>query len=215
VGTPAWPLKGLASVILGGLLPAAWAQLNPGDILVSDQTDGGTGSAGALFRVDPAAGSRTLLSDFGNAAQGPTGVNPRGVAVVPAAVGPAQADHFLCYKAKTTAGTPKFTARTVTLSDQFETGEFEVTKPLSLCNPADKQGEGITDPDTHLQGYQLKGPKHVQQTNLQVTNQFGTLTIDTLKADRLLVPTAKSLTGSIDPLAPANHSSGGRSHVWP
>jgi hypothetical protein len=81
--------------------------------------------------------------------------------------------------------------------------------------PADKRGAGITDADTHLQGYQLKGPKHVQPTHLQVTHQFGTLTVDTLKTDRVLVPIAKSLEGPIAPPDPAGHSSGGRSHVWP
>jgi hypothetical protein len=34
-----------------------------------------------LFRVDPATGTRTLLSDFSNAAQGPLGTDPIGVAV--------------------------------------------------------------------------------------------------------------------------------------
>ncbi|MGH8941117.1 MAG: hypothetical protein ACRDV2_17490, partial [Actinomycetes bacterium] len=40
----------------------------------------GNGS-GALFRVDAANGNRTLVSDFGNAAQGPLGVNPLGIAL--------------------------------------------------------------------------------------------------------------------------------------
>ena len=49
-----------------------------GNIIVIDQS-AGTGSAGALFRVDPISGERTLLSDFG---VGPNqGLNPVGVAV--------------------------------------------------------------------------------------------------------------------------------------
>jgi hypothetical protein len=51
-----------------------------GGILVSDLS-GGTGGAGALFRVDAGTGARTLLSDFGDGAQGPLGVNPFGVAI--------------------------------------------------------------------------------------------------------------------------------------
>ena len=39
----------------------------------------GTGGQGALFGVDPTTGERTLLSDFGNASQGPTGSSPTGV----------------------------------------------------------------------------------------------------------------------------------------
>src|SRR5262249_18892785 len=49
-----------------------------GDILVIDPLSG-TNSKGALFRVNPITGARTLLSDFGNAAQGPLGVDPTGV----------------------------------------------------------------------------------------------------------------------------------------
>ena len=51
-----------------------------GAILVIDP-DGGTSGRGALFRVDPGSGTRTLLSDFGDALQGPTGDDPYGVAV--------------------------------------------------------------------------------------------------------------------------------------
>lgn len=73
-----------------------------------------------------------------------------------------------------------------------------MTKPVSLANPADKNGEGIHDPDTHLEGYGLaKGPKHVRR-NVRVNNQLGELQVTTTKADRLLVPTAKSLIGPID-----------------
>ncbi|MGH8532559.1 MAG: hypothetical protein ACREV1_07480, partial [Gammaproteobacteria bacterium] len=43
----------------------------------------GTESKGALFRVDPKSGARTLLSDFANTAQGAVGANPAGVAVEP------------------------------------------------------------------------------------------------------------------------------------
>lgn len=51
-----------------------------GAILVIDSTVG-TSGRGALFRVDPATGVRTLLSDFGAMTQGPVGLNPTGVAV--------------------------------------------------------------------------------------------------------------------------------------
>ncbi|MGH8474773.1 MAG: hypothetical protein ACRER2_03230, partial [Methylococcales bacterium] len=39
------------------------------------------GFNGALFRVNPASGKRTLLSDFGAAGQGPLGLDPSDVAV--------------------------------------------------------------------------------------------------------------------------------------
>src|SRR5262249_49011501 len=36
---------------------------------------------GALFRVDKTTGHRTLISDFGNGSQGPTGTRPSGIAI--------------------------------------------------------------------------------------------------------------------------------------
>ena len=55
-----------------------------GTVLVSDEGAGTGGSTVALFRVDPASGNRSLVSDFGNAAQGPQGVEPRGLILVEA-----------------------------------------------------------------------------------------------------------------------------------
>jgi hypothetical protein len=57
-----------------------------GTILVSD-TNAGTTNKGALFSVNPTTGARTLLSDFGNAAQGPLGQDPGGVALRPLSPG--------------------------------------------------------------------------------------------------------------------------------
>jgi hypothetical protein len=112
-------------------------------------------------------------------------------------------DHFQCYKAKPTKGSPKFEPRTVSLTDQFETGSFDVTKPINLCNPADKNDEGLNDPVAHLEGYVIKGPKHVRH-NVKVENQLGELLLTTAKADRLLAPTAKSLTAPVEPLETTN-----------
>ena len=61
---------------VGALEPSGMAVEASGDILVVDQ-----GPRGGLFRVDPVSGNRILLSDFGNAAQGPLGINPFAVAV--------------------------------------------------------------------------------------------------------------------------------------
>jgi predicted outer membrane repeat protein len=111
-------------------------------------------------------------------------------------------DSFLCYKAKPTKGTAKFSPLEVSLTDQFENKRFEVKKPLSLCNLA---GDGDTL-DPALEGYQIKEvkgeSKHEQQTGVKVTNQLGTLIVDTVTPDRLLVPTAKSLSGPVQPLDP-------------
>jgi len=107
-------------------------------------------------------------------------------------------DHFLSYKIKRSRGAPKFEKLEVTLTDQFESDVlFEVKKPKEIYNPADKNGEGIFDPDTHLVGYQLKRikgePKHEKITGILVENQFGTIFVDTKKPDRLLVPRLNNL----------------------
>src|SRR6478735_101696 len=62
--------------------PAQASPAIPGDFLVIDSA-AGTGGHGALFTVHPVTGSRTILSDFGNAIQGPTGVGLSGIAIEP------------------------------------------------------------------------------------------------------------------------------------
>jgi hypothetical protein len=66
---------------LPGLVPPAQAQLSPGDVLVVD-FEAGEHGAGLLFRVNQATGVRTIPSDFGSPAQGPTGQSPFGITVV-------------------------------------------------------------------------------------------------------------------------------------
>jgi hypothetical protein len=106
--------------------------------------------------------------------------------------------HFLCYKAKTTPRTAKLVPGVVDLADQFGSGTADAKKVASLCVPADKNGGGIADPDTHLKGYTIvRKPKPAAVLDLEVTNQFGTLRLDTIKPDRLLVPAAKDLDNPV------------------
>jgi len=116
-------------------------------------------------------------------------------------------DHFLCYKVKASGFAP---LTGITLSDVFESGNFDVLKAKDLCPPADKNGEGTLDPVTHLASYSIKPsagePKHVRQTGLVVANQIGSLTVDTTKADTLLVPSAKDLANPPPPPNPSSHN---------
>lgn len=117
-------------------------------------------------------------------------------------------DHFLCYKAKITRKTDDFTKRTRGIVDAFENRSFEVRQLRGLCNPADKNGEGIDDPQTHLVAYQLRrrkdDPKHERRT-VRVENQFGAITVDTKKPSRLLMPSSKDLSEEPPPPDPAEH----------
>ncbi|HEV8718948.1 MAG TPA: thrombospondin type 3 repeat-containing protein [Candidatus Binatia bacterium] len=85
------PLTGVRTVISDfansaqgplGLQPSGVAIDDAGNILVSD-VEAGTGFDGALFSVDPSTGARTVISDFGDPAQGPLGIAPIGVATDP------------------------------------------------------------------------------------------------------------------------------------
>jgi hypothetical protein len=115
-------------------------------------------------------------------------------------------DDFNCYKVKPTSGTPRFVALPgISLVDQFETVTATALKPKMLCPPANKNNEGLIDTATHLESYQIRQtPRHVRRTHVKVSNQLGDLFVDTVKADTLLVPTAKDLLANP---APPNSSS--------
>jgi pimeloyl-ACP methyl ester carboxylesterase len=109
-------------------------------------------------------------------------------------------DHFLCYKAKVTAKTPKFLATTLALGDAFESKDFVAKKVARLCTPAEKNQAPVVDATTHLVGYKIKRdkdePKHVPQAGVGVFDQFGGLSVDTITESFLLVPSAKDLNTS-------------------
>lgn len=90
------------------------------------------------------------------------------------------------------------------LVDQFGGSTVDLKRPATLCLPTDKMSEDPTAPShaAHLEGYLIKGPHNPPQTNVKVVNQFGTIFVDALRADRLLVPTTKSLFAT-PPLLPS------------
>ncbi len=122
----------------------------------------------------------------------------------------APGDHYLCYRAKpikTNPPFPSFTSRTGdVVVDEFSTAqpedqhELDLLKPISVCNPADKNDEGVTDADTRLEGYQAKitrttphQPRPYTGALTQISNQFGDLVLRLGKEDRLLVPSSEAI----------------------
>jgi hypothetical protein len=110
-------------------------------------------------------------------------------------------DHYKCYKAKTTAGTPRFVPTTVTVTDQFigvTPKTYTLKKLRHLCTPVDKNGEGIKNADAHLACYLAKAasgqPRHVRQTGVNTNNQFGPLVLGTVKESELCIPSTKTIT---------------------
>jgi uncharacterized repeat protein (TIGR01451 family) len=95
-------------------------------------------------------------------------------------------DHYKCYRVRG--------ARTrvpgVTLQTQFGAVTVDVKRPLHLCTPVDKNGEGVVDAIRHLMCYQVRG---VPQTPLTVStnNQFEDVTFDIFGLRELCVPAFK------------------------
>jgi len=114
-------------------------------------------------------------------------------------------DHYFGYQV-TQKTIPKFSPLQITLGDQFETGIYDVLKPIKMYNPAKKNGAAVHDEVTHLKAYKIRGDHNPVQ-DIVLTNQFEQLVVNTNKAIRLLVPTAKSHDGPTDPLidTPVDH----------
>lgn len=120
-----------------------------------------------------------------------------GARTVPAQPLPTNVDHYLCYKASAVKGSAEFVPVDKALRDQFApTTNFTLKKVVTLCNPADKNGEGIVHPEDHLVGYRIKAvkgtPRFVKRTHVTL-DQFGSRTVQVLRPDSLLVPSSKAL----------------------
>jgi uncharacterized membrane protein len=106
-------------------------------------------------------------------------------------------DHFLCYGVR--AGSRDFEPIEVSLADQFQTSERLLKKPKLLCNPVDKNGEGILDPATHMTCYEVKpldGEPRLQASrqDVLVSNQFDAEQRFTVKKPKTVcVPSRKEL----------------------
>ena len=108
-------------------------------------------------------------------------------------------NHFKCYKVRGQSG-QKFDPRTVTVTDQFETKSTRVIKPLLLCNPVDKNGEGVPDPSCHLVCYRIRdavGQAGFPATEVTVEDQFSSEDLRTFvgecrRAGYLCVPSTKT-----------------------
>src|SRR5262245_55577481 len=106
-------------------------------------------------------------------------------------------DHFQCYEVK-----PGFFAPvTVTIDDKFGPPFQETLRfPHRLCAPTNKNNEGIVDPTDHLAGYTTKPPNFTKVLNQTLVDQFGTLKLDIVRPDILLVPSGKDGVAQLPPL---------------
>jgi len=98
-------------------------------------------------------------------------------------------DHFVCYKVKELS---HIAPQVVLLEDQFQNGSAWVHKAKSLCVPADKNGEGIMDADSHLTCYEVK-PRENARADVVVENQFGSQELRIRRSKTLCVPSRKEV----------------------
>ena len=164
-------VTGAALAIQGAVMEAELAPLDPLE-LRQVLVDTGTPQTGPAENIGP-------LPDIGSALAAITG----------------EIDHFLLYAVDDDDGQLE---PVLILADQFESAIHKVDEVERLGNPVDKNGEGISDPDTHLVAYEIDDgePEHEQRL-LRVTNQFGELLLETDDPEWLLVPSLKSLDGPI------------------
>jgi hypothetical protein len=115
---------------------------------------------------------------------------------------PVPLDHFQCYETHR----PPIRLSGVSLVDHFGASTVRVLRGKRFCAPADKNDEDPTAPLDldHLASYTIKQtePRFARVRNFSVTNQFGTILLDLVRPDSLLVPSAKSHVGPIADYTP-------------
>lgn len=113
--------------------------------------------------------------------------------------------HFQCYEIHR----PAFDRAGVSLVDALGASTVTIKRAKRICAPADKNGEDPTAPgdSEHFTYYTIKQTtRFTKVKGATVANQFGTYTMALTKPDRMLVPTAKSLTDPATPLTrPIDH----------
>ena len=102
-----------------------------------------------------------------------------------------KANHFKCYQILDWS---IFEPRKVELKDQFGESVARTMEPKMLCNPVDKNGEGIPNPDSHLVCYAIQddpGGSTPRIKEVAVKNQFGETRLWVGAADTLCLPSDK------------------------
>lgn len=98
--------------------------------------------------------------------------------------------NFGCYSATFS----EFVTRKVALADLFAKQTALVGRPMTLCSPADLNGQGIGDQRAHLTCHPLKAATRAIPS-VRVRNQLGLLTVAVLRLQTLCVPTSTATGG--------------------
>ncbi len=101
-------------------------------------------------------------------------------------------DHYQCYQIRDWSGKPLETK--VKLKDQFRGDTAVTVRPSLLCNPVDKNGEGVPQPKVHLVCYTIKVANPDDKTyKVDIANQLEKNTYYVSGPQLLCVPSLKEL----------------------
>ena len=102
---------------------------------------------------------------------------------------PLKANHYLCYRVVESSGAQ---APNVKLKDQFGDGSTKPGRATHVCNPVDKNGEGIVNRESHLVCYTVR--IGIKAKPVLTRNQFGDLKINLRGSPEILcVPSTKKV----------------------
>jgi hypothetical protein len=114
-------------------------------------------------------------------------------------------NHFKCYRVTQARGSD-FQETNVFVEDQFETKQTELMRPLLLCNPVNKNNEGVPDPSGHLTCYKIRDvpgqpafvPRPVEFEDQFTADEVPTTRRTDCSSSRLLcVPSTKEELGQL------------------
>jgi hypothetical protein len=166
---------------------------------------GATGAVASDLAISQSALNGTVVSVTGTATKvgAPETTNSATAVLVVSTPSNAVAQpvpYFTCYKTKKRKDSAAFApVPGVALTDRFGDSTADVKKPVTLCAPTVNVGDVSSVPD-HFESFLVKDSAKGEHPGLVAVDQLGTTTYDTIKADRLLVPTAKDLAGPPAPL---------------
>ena len=109
-------------------------------------------------------------------------------------------DRMKCYRVVQKLGMRNFAERVVTLTDQFETKETTVIKPVLLCNPVAQDDDPITSPTCHQVCYKIDdvpGQPEFVPVPVTVQDEFNDFSINPFRGEcrqvsLLCVPSLKT-----------------------
>jgi hypothetical protein len=136
-----------------------------------------------------------------------SGQLPLGPLTVGARFVPGTVDAFHCFGERGTKGTPKFApVPSVHAVDAFAAVLIQLPKRRALCAPVDPANDSTVDLEQYGAKLVKGQPKFVKHNHLQLDDQLGTIILDAVKLDSLLVPTATSASAPPAAPDPAQHA---------